>query len=119
VLKSAHLVYYKFWGKHLDGILELVGPDCGNLKYLSQNQIGPLDLHPLLFVEEVFLVCDEYEIVYKDLCLYKEEKDECGGVVVTGQPGIGMLLSPTLAPSLTQLPIQERPASYTISYSAS
>jgi hypothetical protein len=119
-LKSAHLVYYKFWGETLDGILELVGPNCGNLKYLSQNHIGPLDLHHLLFSEEVLLVRDEYEIVYEDLCSYKAEaKVKRGGVVVTGQPGIGMLLLPTLASSLIQLPIQERHASYTISYSAS
>jgi hypothetical protein len=97
VLKTAHLVYYKFWGKTLDDILQPVGPDCGNLKYLSQNQIGPLNLRALLYTPNVLLVRDEYELVYKDLCKYKDDKSiKRGGVVVTGQPGIGMLLSPTL-----------------------
>jgi hypothetical protein len=98
VLKSAYLVYYKFWGSNLDDILDPVGPDCGKLKYFSQNQIGRLNLKPLRYLKEALLVRDEYEVVYEDLCSYKDKaRLRGGGVVVTGQPGIGMLLLPTLA----------------------
>jgi len=91
ILEAASLVYYEFWGGDLDKILQPV-PNCGNFKYLSEKQIDSLKLHRLLYREAVLLAREEYEVAFKDLWSYKEEdpKSRGGGVVVTGQEGIGM-----------------------------
>jgi hypothetical protein len=95
VLEAAHLVYYKFWGKNLDEILQPV-PDCGNFKHLTNEQILSLRLNRLNYDEDVLLVRGEYEVTYRDLWSYNEGAPARGGVVVTGQPGIGMHLSLTV-----------------------
>ena len=43
------------------------------------------------------LVCTEYEAIYNKLLVENVSCDGVGGVVVTGQPGIGMCLSPAVS----------------------
>jgi hypothetical protein len=92
VLEAAHLVYYEFWGKPLDELLHSVTDCGGNFKYFTEEQINTLRLRDLLYTGDALLVRDEYEVSYKALCSYKEDS-LIWGVVVTGQPGIGMHLA--------------------------
>ena len=94
VLEAAQLVYDTFWGTNLDTLLQPV-PDYSDLKHLSKQRLLFLRLGILKYHAEVLLVCEEYKTVYKHLVSYKDTMRETGsgGVVVTGQPGIGVHLS--------------------------
>jgi hypothetical protein len=101
-LEAAYLVYDQFWGKDFDQVLQPV-PNCGNSKYLAKQQIDSLGVRRLRYPEDVLLVREEYTVAYSALQLYKKEDasqllhtKRSGGVVVTGQPGIGMNLMWTM-----------------------
>ncbi|KAH9180779.1 hypothetical protein EDB89DRAFT_66709 [Lactarius sanguifluus] len=84
-------VYYTFWGKDLNKLLQLV-PECGDFRYLTKEQIHKLGVRgPLGYREVVLLVRKEYEDAYSELRSYQSipEESRGGGVVVLGQPGIG------------------------------
>ena len=64
-------------------------------KYLTKQQIDTLHLRKYLrYGEDILLVHKEYTVAYRKLQSYKENHlpgvKRTGGVVVTGQPGIGM-----------------------------
>ena len=113
-------MYYKFWLEGFDELLQPV-PGC-NLKYLSEEHINSLQLDHLFYNESVLLVREEYEIAFTYLQSFEEKKSprrRSTGMVVTGQPGIGMHLLPAALSFannrlVLQLPIQESPVSYTI-----
>ncbi|KAH9066407.1 hypothetical protein EDB87DRAFT_716591 [Lactarius vividus] len=97
--EAAHLVYYTFWGKDLDKLLQPV-PECGNFRYLTEEQIHKLGVRgPLGYSEVVLLVRKEYEDVYSELRSYQSKPEESrgGGVVVLGQPVIGKHVSCTIS----------------------
>ena len=57
--------------------------------YLGKDQIAPLK--SLFYPEDILLVREEYKTLYNDIWLYKNKNvSRMGGVVVSGQPGIGM-----------------------------
>ncbi|KAH8981944.1 hypothetical protein EDB86DRAFT_3129307 [Lactarius hatsudake] len=86
-LRAAHRVYNKFWGKSLNNLLQPV-PDS-NFQFLTEEQINYLGLRDHLLYHEVTLLArEEYKVAYPTLRSYKESP-RSGGVVVTGQPGIG------------------------------
>ncbi|KAH9064626.1 hypothetical protein EDB87DRAFT_1598434 [Lactarius vividus] len=86
-LRAAHRVYYRFWGKDLNNLLQPVRDS--NFQFLSEEQIDYLGLRAhFLYDEAVLLVRKEYKIAYPILQSYKKTP-RSGGVVVTGQPGIG------------------------------
>ncbi|KAH9001046.1 hypothetical protein EDB92DRAFT_2846 [Lactarius akahatsu] len=90
LLEAAHLVYYTFWGKDLNKLLQLV-PECGNFRYLTEEQIHKLGIRgPLGYSEVVLLVRKAYEDAYSELQSYQSKPEESrgGGVVVLGQSGI-------------------------------
>jgi hypothetical protein len=92
MLEAAHLVYYQFWSRNLDKVLQPV-PNCGNFKYLTKQQIDSLSLRKhLCFNEDVLLVREEYKAAYTELKLCEDNHlvERTGGMVVTGQSGIGM-----------------------------
>jgi hypothetical protein len=99
-LEAAYLVYYKFWGEGLDKILQ-PAPGC-DLKYLPEEHINSLKLKRLSFDESVLLVREEYEVAFTHLQSCEEIKGQSRrrGMVVTGQPGIGMHLSQAVSDSL-------------------
>jgi len=74
------------------------------------------DLQLLQYREECLLIREEYQTVSRDLhCLYDSvEKKRCG-VVMTGQPGIGMVILPV--DNALLMPMQARPVFYTIYFS--
>ena len=113
-------MYYKFWLGGFDELLQPV-PDC-NLKYLPEEHIDSLQLDHLSYNESILLVREEYEVTFSYLQSCEEKKRpqrRSAGMVVTGQPGIGMHLLPAALSFannrlVLQLPIQESPVSYTI-----
>ena len=91
-LEAGYLVYYKFWWAGFD---ELLQPVLGcNLKYLPEEHIDSLQLGHLSFNESVLLVREEYEVAFTYLQEKQRPCRKSAGMVVTGQPGIGMHLSP-------------------------
>ncbi|KAF8272909.1 hypothetical protein EI94DRAFT_104998 [Lactarius quietus] len=86
LLQVAHKIYGRLWGKELKSILMPV-PHCGGYMYVSEEMIGTLGFVHIFYNAKVLLVREEYEISYKNLCDLK--KCPGGGVVVTGQSGIG------------------------------
>lgn len=84
---AAGLIHARFWGKDLDELLESV-PGRDNLKYLTKEQTDPLRTG-LYYREEVLLVRKDYDVTYHYIMSYKKNP-RTGGMVVTGQPGIGM-----------------------------
>jgi hypothetical protein len=94
-IKAAHTLYRKVWGKKSDDIFEAV-PGRGDYRYLTTQKIVELGLEALSYKAKILLVREEFEIAYKELKDYNKPPNESGGVVVTGQPGIGThCLSPT------------------------
>ena len=85
-------MYYKFWLEGLDELLQPV-PGC-NLKYLPEEQIDSLKLDHLSYNESVLLVREEYEVAFGYLQEKERLRRRSAGMVITGQPGIGMHLSP-------------------------
>ena len=118
-------MYYKFWWEDLDELLQPV-PDC-DLKYMPEEHINSLKLGHLSYNKSILLVRKEYEVAftYFQSCEEKNRPQRMSaGMVVTGQPGIGMHLLPAVVSFannrlFSYLSIQENPVSYTIFYFAS
>jgi hypothetical protein len=102
ISEAAHLVYHKIWLE--DGLNQLLQPVPGrNLKYLSNEHIDSLQLERLSYNEPVLLIREEYGLACEYLQSQEglEQRVRKGGMVVTGQPGIGAHFSPARSPSLT------------------
>lgn len=97
IIEAAYRVYYRFWGKEIDESLRLV-PDS-KFKYLPKELIDSLLVKHLRYGEDVLLVREEYKVAYRELQLLENPEDalepRSGGIIVTGQPGIGSYLMPT------------------------
>jgi hypothetical protein len=83
-LEPAHHLYHVFWAEDLDELLQPV-PGYPNLKYFTKEQIEPLKR--CFYHEDVLLVREEYKDVYN--ALWRHKAPRRGGVVITGQLGIG------------------------------
>ncbi|KAH9011684.1 hypothetical protein EDB84DRAFT_1647058 [Lactarius hengduanensis] len=80
-------MYYKFWGKDLNTLLQPAWDS--NFQFLAKEQIDYLGLKAhFLYDGDVLLVRNEYKVAFPTLQTYKKNP-RSGGVVVTGQPGIG------------------------------
>lgn len=76
-------------GKELDNLLQPV-LGYGNIEYLTEEQIDFLGLNRLHYFDIALLVREEYKVAYNHPRSYEETLvSRGGGVVVTGQPGIG------------------------------
>ena len=75
------------WQCDLDRI-EIVVPGRASLKYIPKNVLDNLQLRNLGYNEEILLVRKEYTTVLKKL---NKRPDNGGGIVITGQPGIGTI----------------------------
>ncbi|KAH9048878.1 hypothetical protein EDB84DRAFT_1556546 [Lactarius hengduanensis] len=89
ILEAAHILYYQVWGENIETLLQHV-PDHGEIQYLKKGQIDSLGLAALLYNESALLIRKEYKVIHDDLRSYERDPTRRGGgVVVTGQPGIG------------------------------
>lgn len=68
-------------------LLDVPAKGCKGLKYLPNTKVDELQLHTLGYNEEVLLVREEYLIALGALGI---KSGTGGGMVITGQPGIGM-----------------------------
>lgn len=83
-------LYNALWKKPLDPILQNAPARAGTpvLKHIPFSMLKELGLIPLMnFPEEVLLIREEYEIAFDTFQDWSRKGG--GGVVVTGQPGIG------------------------------
>ena len=89
-------LYRVIWGKQLQEML-LDVPDGSDLKYMPQTWVNELGLRDLGYNEQFLLICREFIFAFDSLTLLSPDNTR-GGVVVTGQPGIGThcILSPCL-----------------------
>ena len=85
----------------MDDIFQAV-PGHNDYRYLTTKRIVDLGLKGLFYNVKVLLVRKGFQVAYKNLEDYKaiSSSSSIGGVVVTGQPGIGEYLLPT-ADSIT------------------
>jgi len=98
LLEAANLVFHDFWGenKNLDIALHRV-PGHDSFQYLTEEKVNSLYLGTLGYPGKALLIRPEYEAMYNELLSSNRECHGVGGVVVTGQPGIGMCLSPAVS----------------------
>ena len=64
-------------------------PGCQGLQYMSETQLNELGLRNMGYNERCLLIRHEYLSAFNDLTSISSNADGSGGVVVTGQPGIG------------------------------
>jgi len=87
----ANTLYNKLWTVDLDSVLDNTSDNSGkNFKYLSTERVTELQLPRMNYLEGVLLIRTEYHIVFEELVSRASSPSRGGGVVVTGQPGIGM-----------------------------
>ena len=102
-LEAAHRVYYTFWGER--GSLDrLRQPVPGrNLRYFPKTLLDYLQIESLSYKGSILLVREEYELAFTKLQEEEGKGQEIrgGGMVVTGQPGIGMPSPRSRSPLLT------------------
>ena len=83
-------LYNALWKKSLDPILKNAPAQAGApvLKHIPLSILKQLGLIPLMnFPEEVLLIREEYDTALNTFQDWSQKGG--GGVVVTGQPGIG------------------------------
>ena len=80
-------LHQMIWGRDLGEML-LDVPKCGDLRYMPETQVNELGLRHLGYNEKVLLVRHEYLSAFDNLTSISLN-DGSGGVIVTGQPGIG------------------------------
>jgi hypothetical protein len=86
-LHIAQSIYDTLWNKPLEHFRsESTASLAGTTSYYRQELINEIHLSCLKFRENILLIREEYETAYK---VIQSWPDHEGGVVVTGQPGIG------------------------------
>jgi hypothetical protein len=93
-LELAETIYAAMWNKPLDHLLEEVVVNSTSFKYLSSDHLKQLRLKQMNFNGGVLLVREEYSILLSALEAWWHRRNDAqpppSGVVVTGQPGIGV-----------------------------
>jgi hypothetical protein len=86
--EAAKNLYLAMWGSNLEErLLNVAG--CAGLKYLPPTEVKTLQLRALGCDVNAILFREEYPFTLKRL---QDRRPNLGGVVVTGQPGIGTSL---------------------------
>lgn len=92
VMQAAENLHEKLWGQNLNDKLKVLSDDGGTWKYLPKDYLDFIQLPPLGYREDVLLFREEYSAAVESFDPENAMKGGCRGVVVTGQPGIGMVL---------------------------
>ncbi|KAH9035823.1 hypothetical protein EDB84DRAFT_1210475 [Lactarius hengduanensis] len=92
-VRAAEKLYKTLWGKELKAILEEISDDEGTVwKYVPKKHIDSLEMRELGYPEgRGLLFRPEYDIALESLDGEQNSAEDrcCGGIVVTGQLGIG------------------------------
>ncbi|KAH9000060.1 hypothetical protein EDB92DRAFT_460114 [Lactarius akahatsu] len=89
-VQIAEQLYKTLWGKDLNVILEEISDGGTTWTYVPKTHIDHLKMSELGYNEtRGLLVRPEYDVAFGVLQQDHETVEDCGGVVVTGQPGIG------------------------------
>ncbi|KAH9003512.1 hypothetical protein EDB86DRAFT_3241318 [Lactarius hatsudake] len=100
-MQAAERLYDKLWGTDLSVILEEISDKGNTWKYVPKKHIDSLNMADLGYPEgHGLLVRQEYEVAWGDFDFDTARCKDQGGVVVTGQPGIGTPVSLQLAPHI-------------------
>jgi hypothetical protein len=91
-MQAAENLHEKLWGRNLNDKLKEISDGGRTWKYIPKEQIDSLQLGPLGYDEDVLLFREEYTATVESFDLEKARKQKLRGTVVTGQPGIGMVL---------------------------
>jgi hypothetical protein len=95
-MRAAEKLKEALWGKELEGILKKKVIEGTTWKYVPGHWVESLEMRELGYLESGgLLVRPEYDNALATSMFDGEwlTKQSCRGVVVTGQPGIGMLSS--------------------------
>jgi hypothetical protein len=76
------------WGRNFEEML-LDVPNCGGLKYIPETQVNELGLQWLGYSRYDLLIYNDYISAFNHL-VSMSVNSTSGGVVVIGQPRIGM-----------------------------
>ncbi|KAH9031315.1 hypothetical protein EDB85DRAFT_1959228 [Lactarius pseudohatsudake] len=89
-VQIAEQLYTTLWGKDLNVILEEISNDDGTWIYVPKTHINHLKMRELGYNEtRGLLFWPEFDVAFGMLKKDHETARDCGGAVVTGQPGIG------------------------------
>jgi hypothetical protein len=87
----ATALHEELWNVPLASILDETSDNSGQkIRYVSCERVEKLKLRVMNYIEEVLLIRKEYDVALKLLQFRASSKSRGGGVVVSGQPGIGM-----------------------------
>jgi hypothetical protein len=104
VLGVVQELHNALWNKPWDTMLLDESDDSAeSFKYLPNEHIEKLQLVDLGYDESVLLVRAEYISAFYELQSRSSSPGRGGGIVVTGQPGIGMWPSPIKSSFLLRL----------------
>ncbi len=84
---AATKLHQAMWQTNLEKRL-LDVDECKELKYLPSSEVKDLQLRVLGCDTDTILIREEYLLTLKEL---KDCRPKFGGIVLTGQPGIGMI----------------------------
>jgi hypothetical protein len=93
-MSAAENLHERMWGQNINGILEeITDPEGVTWEYVPKRQIDTLELNELGCPQiNALLVRPEYKNALESFDYDAAIERQCGGVVVTGQPGVGKLL---------------------------
>ena len=92
-MRAAENLYEKLWGQDLKANLGVVFHGGVTLNYLSKEYLDSLQLRPLGYRGGVLLFRDEYSVAVKSFGIEGAMAGGYRGVIITGQPGIGIGLA--------------------------
>jgi hypothetical protein len=94
-VRAAEKLKETLWGKEIEVILEKISVGNATYKYVPKAWIEFLDIGSLRYLEgSGLLVRPEYEVAVEKFRIDRQraKAKNSGGVIVTGQPGIGVFL---------------------------
>jgi hypothetical protein len=90
-IKIAQELHRKLWKKPFNAILSEYDVSSGkSFQYIPNQLIEDLQLYRLNYLENILLVREEYVTAFNTLESWAGSAGRGGGVVITGQPDIGV-----------------------------
>lgn len=95
--QAAELLYNDLWNRGVNSMVERINIDGREWKYVPRETLGKLHMRRLGYLEERGLfIRPEYDDAIASFNFDNAKDRDCGGVIITGQPGIGECLARVL-----------------------